>query len=107
MRNAVTARQRMDPGKSRLDQRFLEQILPVVTPIAIDPAHPFPFIPNRGVVVILDLERKATGETIRELVLIPASLSRFVAVPGQGPGALSQETSHRARRSCRFGPQPT
>ena len=49
----------------------------------LDPAHPFPFIPNRGLGVIFDLQRKANGETVRELVMIPASLARFVPVPGQ------------------------
>ena len=75
-----------DALRAALRQYFIDQIFPILTPQVLDPAHPFPFIPNRGVGVIFDLERKATGETIRELVLIPASLSRFVAVPGQGAG---------------------
>src|SRR3546814_15918357 len=50
--------------------------------LVLDPAHPFPFIPNRGLGVIFDLQRKASGETIRELVMIPASLARFVPVHG-------------------------
>jgi len=66
-----------------LRQYFLDQIFPILTPQVLDPAHPFPFIPNRGVGVIFDLERKATGDTVRELVMIPASLPRFVPVPGE------------------------
>lgn len=69
--------------RTALRQYFIDQIFPILTPQVLDPAHPFPFIPNRGLGVILDLERKATGETIRELVLIPGSLPRFVAVPGE------------------------
>ncbi len=64
-----------------LDQRFLEEILPVVTPIAIDPAHPFPFIPNRGFIICLELKRKRDGGGMRALLPIPQQLDRFVRLP--------------------------
>jgi len=67
-----------------LRQYFIDQIFPILTPQVLDPAHPFPFIPNRGLGVIFDLQRKADRETVRELVMIPAALPRFVPVPGQG-----------------------
>jgi len=67
-----------------LRQYFIDQIFPILTPQVLDPAHPFPFIPNRGLGVIFDLQRKSDGETVRELVMIPAALPRFVPVPGQG-----------------------
>ncbi|MFC3785268.1 polyphosphate kinase [Sphingopyxis italica] len=66
-----------------LRQYFIDQIFPILTPQVLDPAHPFPFIPNRGLGVIFDLQRKASGDTVRELVMIPASLARFVPVPGE------------------------
>jgi polyphosphate kinase len=66
-----------------LDLRFLEQILPIVTPIAIDPAHPFPFILNRGFVMAVDLKRKADGHRMRALLPIPSLLQRFIRLPGE------------------------
>ena len=72
-----------DALRAALRQYFIDQIFPILTPQVLDPAHPFPFIPNRGLGVIFDLQRKANGETVRELVMIPASLARFVPVPGQ------------------------
>ena len=69
--------------RGALRQYFIDQIFPILTPQVLDPAHPFPFIPNRGLGIIFDLQRKATSETVRELVLIPAALPRFVPVPGE------------------------
>jgi polyphosphate kinase len=65
-----------------LDQHFREQIFPVLTPQAIDPAHPFPFIPNKGFSLILDLKRLSDGEPIRELLMVPSTLPRFIRIPG-------------------------
>lgn len=67
--------------KEWLDEFFLNQILPVVTPIAIDPAHPFPFLQNRGFVVALELKRKNDQKTMKALLPIPAQLKRFYQLP--------------------------
>ncbi|MBY8821332.1 RNA degradosome polyphosphate kinase [Sphingomonas colocasiae] len=61
---------------------FREQIFPILTPQALDPAHPFPFIPNKGLSVVFDLKRRSDGESIRELLMLPAAVPRFVRVPG-------------------------
>ncbi|MCJ8159329.1 RNA degradosome polyphosphate kinase [Sphingomonas sp. LaA6.9] len=65
------------------EAHFREQIFPILTPQALDPAHPFPFIPNKGLSVVFDLKRQSDGEPIRELLMIPSTLPRFVRVPGK------------------------
>ena len=66
-----------------LRTHFQEQIFPVLTPQALDPAHPFPFMPNKGLAVMFDLVRVSDGEPIRELVMVPAGMARFVRLPGE------------------------
>jgi polyphosphate kinase len=66
-----------------LRQFFLEQLLPVITPQAIDPAHPFPFVANEGIGLLFALERESDGEPINEMILLPSAMSRFVRVPGK------------------------
>jgi polyphosphate kinase len=60
---------------------FLNEILPVITPQALDPAHPFPFVQNGGIGILFTLTRDATREQLIEMVLIPSALPRFVRVP--------------------------
>ncbi|MCL6250362.1 RNA degradosome polyphosphate kinase [Altererythrobacter sp. KTW20L] len=64
-----------------LKQYFLDHIVPVLTPQAIDPAHPFPFVANQGIGALFNLERKEDGSRLVEMVLIPGALPRFIRVP--------------------------
>lgn len=66
---------------------FLEEILPIITPQALDPAHPFPFVQNEGMGLLFTLTRDSDREQIIEMVLIPSALPRFVRVPGDIAGA--------------------
>ena len=75
-----------------LERYFREQLFPVLTPQALDPAHPFPFIPNQGLAVIFDLCRQSDGEPIRELVMLPARTQRFVRLPGEGARFIAIES---------------
>src|SRR5258708_5413193 len=64
-----------------LDEEFNQQILPILTPLAIDPAHPFPFIPNLRFVMALRLTRRADGKALTALLPVPSQLQRFVRLP--------------------------
>ena len=69
-----------------IDKRFLDEIFPVLTPLAIDPAHPFPFIPNQGFAIALQLRRRSDGETLEALLPVPNQLRRFIRIPDLGKG---------------------
>jgi polyphosphate kinase len=64
-----------------LQKLFREEIVPVLTPIAIDPAHPFPFIPNLGFTLAFELSRPGSSSILTALVRVPGNLDRFVSLP--------------------------
>ena len=80
-----------------LAEHFREQILPVLTPQAIDPSHPFPFIPNGGFSLIFDLRQGKSIEPIVELLMIPPTLPRFLKLPGTGHRYIAIETLIRTQ----------
>jgi polyphosphate kinase len=63
---------------------FTEHLMPVLTPQAIDPAHPFPFVASQGMGIMFSLARQVDGAAMTEMVLIPPALPRFVRLPGRG-----------------------
>ena len=65
-----------------LAEYFESDILPLITPQAIDPSHPFPFVANKGIGVIFRLKRGKRQADLIEMVLIPSGAPRFVRVPG-------------------------
>lgn len=69
-----------------LDAYFMSNVFPVLSPLAIDPAHPFPFIPNAGFCLALQLEQTSNKRSLQALLPIPAQISRFVTLPSDNGG---------------------
>ncbi|HHN66767.1 MAG TPA: hypothetical protein ENK15_01850 [Thermopetrobacter sp.] len=80
----VTADDLTEADGKWLDTLFLGAILPAVTPVAIDPAHPFPFIPNRGFVIAARLRGKRDRHVMTALLPVPQQLERFIRLPERG-----------------------
>jgi polyphosphate kinase len=75
-----------------LDNHFMTQIFPVLTPQALDPAHPFPFIPNKGISLIINLRRASDGHSVRELIMLPPTMPRLIRIPGDEAIYIALET---------------
>ncbi|KHJ56427.1 polyphosphate kinase [Aureimonas altamirensis] len=79
--NIVAAGELKKPDREWLERHFDETIFPVLTPLSIDPAHPFPFIPNLGFSMALALVRERDSHRMNALLRLPVALQRFIQMP--------------------------
>ncbi|MEP1588710.1 MAG: RNA degradosome polyphosphate kinase [Tateyamaria sp.] len=89
--NVLTADELTEEDIKHLADVFLDEVFAVLSPLAIDPAHPFPFIPNSGYALALQMERIADKRSLQALLPIPAQIDRFIALPGPGQRFLPLE----------------
>jgi polyphosphate kinase len=89
--HVVTPEEVTEAERAALHQTFLSQVFPILTPLAIDPAHPFPFIPNLAFSLVLKLRRLADGRSMYALAPLPAQVARFWELPAHKSGRKRPE----------------
>ena len=87
----LDAHELTDAETDWLQDHFLHQIFPVLTPQAIDPAHPFPFVPNKGFSLVFKMQRVSDGDHVAALLMLPPMLPRFVRLPGSRVRTIAME----------------
>ncbi|MGB1234645.1 MAG: RNA degradosome polyphosphate kinase [Planktomarina sp.] len=80
-----------DNDKVLLDNRFMSDVFPILSPLAIDPAHPFPFIPNEGFALAIQLSSTDSKRSLNALLPIPHQIDRFLRLPGKSVRFLPLE----------------
>jgi polyphosphate kinase len=78
----LDAHELTDDERRWLKRKFEGEIFPILTPIAVGPTHPFPFIPNKGLGLAVELHDETTQRDLDAIVLMPAQIERFLRLPG-------------------------